>query len=69
MKHQSFFIQGKVGMSEENRTPTKKLVEIGDFYQSGQSASEGQNNWQSQFLDGRMSSSEVDRRITRSLPP
>ena len=50
-------------MLEENRTPTRQFVEVGDVHPSGQSASEGEDNLQSQLLDRRMSSSEVDRII------
>ena len=54
-------------MSEENRTPTRELVEIGDVHFFGESASERESKLQSQLLDGRMSSSEVHGRINATV--
>ena len=54
-------------MFEENRTPTKQLVEVGDVHYSGKSAIEGEDNLQSQLLDRKMFSNEVDRRINATV--
>ena len=54
-------------MSEENRTPTRLLVEAGDVHKSGESTGEGEDNLQSQLLNRRMSSSEVDRRTNGTV--
>ena len=56
-------------MSEENRTPTRQFVEHGDVHHFGETASEGESNLQFQLLDGRMSSSEVYRRINATASP
>ena len=56
-------------MSEENRTSTRQFVEIGDVHHSGESASEGEDNLQSQLLDRRLPSSEVDRGIDAIVAP
>ena len=51
-------------MFEENRTtPTRQFIKVGDIHHSGESASEGEDNLQSQLLDRRLSSGEVDRKI------
>ena len=50
-------------MSEENRTSTRQFVEVGDVHHSDESASEGEENLQSQLLDRRLFSTEVDWRI------
>ena len=56
-------------MSEEDRTPTRQLVEVGDVHLSGESASGGEDNLQSQLLDRRLSSSEVGRTINAIAGP
>ena len=56
-------------MSEENRTPTRQFVEIGDLHASGESGSEAEDQLQSQLLDRKISSSEVDRRINAIVSP
>ena len=57
-------------MFEENRTtPTRHFVEVGDIHHSGESASEGEDNLQSQLLERRLSSSEVDRKINAISAP
>ena len=50
-------------MSERNRTPTQQFVEVGDAHISAESASDFEDNLQSQLLERRIFSSEVDRRI------
>ena len=47
-------------MSEENRTPSRQFVEIGDIHHSVDSAGKGEGNLKSQLLDRGMSTSEVD---------
>ena len=56
-------------MSEENRTSTRQFVQIGDVLNSGESVSEGDDNFRSQLLDRRLSSSEVDRRMNAIVAP
>ena len=56
-------------MSEENRTPTRQFGDVGDSHHWGESASKGKDNLQSQSLDRRMFSSEVDRRIKAIVAP
>ena len=56
-------------MSKENKTPTRQFVEVGDAHNSGESASEIEENLQSQLIDRRFSSSEVDRRINGIVAP
>ena len=58
-------------MSGENRTPTRQFDEVGDVHHSGESASERENNLQSQLLDRRMFffSNEVERRINAIVAP
>ena len=41
-------------MSEENRTPTRQFVEVGDVHHSSESASEGEENLRSQLLCRRI---------------
>ena len=48
-------------MSEENRTFTRQSVELGEAHISSRSAGDGEENLQSQLLDRRMTSSEIDR--------
>ena len=43
--------------------PTRQIVELGDTHNSGEAASESQRNLQSQLLDRRLTSSDIDRRI------
>ena len=50
-------------MSEEMKTPTRLFFELGDAYISNDSVSDGEEKFQSQLLDHRMTSSEVDKRI------
>ena len=50
-------------MSEENTTPTRQFVETGFAPKPAESASEAEDNLQSQSIECRLSSSEVDRRI------
>ena len=68
MKTQTLSIQLKVSMSEENKTPTRQLVEVGDVHHLGESSSEVEDNFQSHLLERRMSSIEVDRRINAIVP-
>ena len=49
--------------SEENRTLTRQFVENGDLHASGESGSEAEDQVQSQLLDRKILSSEVDRKI------
>ena len=56
-------------MSDENRTPTGQFVKIGDAHKSGKSASDVEDNLQSQQLDRILSSSEVDRKINAIVVP
>ena len=57
-------------MSEENRTPTtRQLAEVGDVHHSGESASEREDNLQSQLLDCRLSSIEVNKKINAIVGP
>ena len=56
-------------MSEETRTPKRPFIEVRDVHHSGESASEREDNLQSQLLDSRMSSSEVHRRINAIFAP
>ena len=50
-------------MSEENRTPTRQLVEIGEAHLSVESANDAEDNLQSQLLERKLLSSEFDRKI------
>ena len=54
-------------MSEERRTPTRLFVETGDVHKSSESTSEGEDTLQSQLINQRMSSSEVDRRTNGTV--
>ena len=56
-------------MCEEIRTPVRHSVEIGDAHNSVESASDIEDNLQSQLLERRFSSSEVDRRINPIVAP
>ena len=56
-------------MSEENRTSTRQFVEIGDAPNSIEPASDAEGNLQSQLLERRLSSSEVERRINAKVAP
>ena len=56
-------------MTEDNRTPSRQFVEVGDAHISGESACEVEDNLQSQLLDRRLSSSEVDWRINAIVAP
>ena len=56
-------------MSEENRTPTRQFVQIGEAHSSAESASGVEDNLQSQLLERRFSSSEVERRINAIVAP
>ena len=56
-------------MSEKNRTPTIQFGQVGDVHHSGESASDGEENLRSQLLDRRMSSSEVDWRMSAIVTP
>ena len=56
-------------MYDGKRTPTGQFVEVGDVPQSGESASEGEDNLQSQFEEGRKFSSEVNSRINVIVAP
>ena len=40
-------------MSEENKTPTQRLKEIGDAHNSAESTSDVEDNSQSQLLERR----------------
>ena len=50
-------------MSEGNRTPTRHFVEIGYAHVSAESANDVEDNLQSQILERKLSSNEVDERI------
>ena len=63
------FIGRKTIISEEHRPPNKQFIEVIDFHHSGESASEREDNLQSQSLDRRISSSEVDRKIKAIVAP
>ena len=41
-------------MSEENKTSTRQLVEVGDVHPSGETTIDGEENLRSQLLDCRM---------------
>ena len=56
-------------MSEENKTPTRPFIEIGDAHNQVESASDVEDNLQSQLLERKFSSSEVDRRIKAISAP
>ena len=56
-------------MSEGNRTPTPKFVDIGNVHASVGSTSDGEDNLQSQLLERKLSSSKVDRRINAIVAP
>ena len=56
-------------MSEENRTPTREFIETGDAHVSAESASDVEDNPQSQLLERKLSSSEIDRRINAIVAP
>ena len=57
-------------MSEKNRTPTRQFVEIVEAqHDSAESASDLEDNLQSQLLERRISSTELDRRITAIVAP
>ena len=56
-------------MSEENTTPTRKFAEVSDVHHLREPRSEWSYNLQSQLLDRRISSSEVDMRIKAIVAP
>ena len=56
-------------MSEENLTPTRLLVELGDVHHSRESGNDGEKNLLSRLLDRRMTSSEIDSRINAIVAP
>ena len=56
-------------MSEENITPTRQFTEIGDVHHSGESAKEREDYLQSQLVDRRLCSNEVNRRINAIVAP
>ena len=56
-------------MSEENRTPTRHFVKLGDVYHSGGSGNDGEENLRSNLLDRRLTSSEMDRKINSIVAP
>ena len=56
-------------MSEANRTTTWQFVEIGDTHVSTESASDVEDNLQSQLLDWKLGSSEVGRRNNAIVAP
>ena len=58
-------------MSEENRTPTRHFVKLGDAHNLGESATanNGEENLRSLLLERRMTSSETDRRIDAIVAP
>ena len=56
-------------MSEENRIPTRQFVEVDDAHVSVESANDVEDNLQSQLLERKLSSSEVDRRINAIVVP
>ena len=65
----SLYVNLKLPMVEENQTPTGQFVEIGDAHNSGESATEGGDTLQSQLLDHRLSSCEIDRRMNAIVAP
>ena len=56
-------------MSEENRTPTRQFVENGYTHKSAESAADVADNLQSQALERRLSSIEVDGGINAMVAP
>ena len=56
-------------MSEGNRKPTRQFVEIGDAHVATESGSDTGDNLQSQLLDRKSSSSEIDRIINAIVAP
>ena len=56
-------------MSEENRTPTRQFVELGDAHMSAESGSDAEDILQSQTLDRMLSSREVDRILHAIVAP
>ena len=50
-------------MSEENRTPTRQSVNVGEAHPSSECVSEREGSLQSFLLERRTSSSEVDKNI------
>ena len=56
-------------MSEEDRRLTRQFVEIGDAHISAESACDVEDNLQSQILERKISSSEVDRRTIAIVAP
>ena len=56
-------------MSERNRTPARLFVEVGDAHASAESASDVEDKLQSQLLERKLSSSEVDRRMDAIIAP
>ena len=69
VKTHSFSIQPKISLTEEHRTPTRQFVEVGDIHHLGEFTSEEEDTLQSQFLDRRMPSNEVDWRINAIVAP
>ena len=51
-------------MSDENRTPTMNFVEVSGVHHSGQSSSDGGVSLRSQLRDPKVTSIEVDRRLS-----
>ena len=56
-------------MYEENTTPNRQFVKIGDARNSVESVSDVEDNLQSQSPERRICSSEVDRRINAIAAP
>ena len=56
-------------MSEGNRTPTQQFVEVGDAHVSAESTNDVEDNLQSDLLERKLSSSQVDRRINSIVAP
>ena len=56
-------------MSEANRLPTRQFVEIGNSHVLAESASDFDDDLQSQLLERKLSSGEVDKRINPIVAP
>ena len=59
----------KLTTCKENRTPTRQFVEIDKSHVLAESGSDTKDQLQSQLLDWKLSSSEVDRRRNAIVAP
>ena len=62
IKQNSSCRRSRNNMSEGDRTLTWQFVEVGDAHVSAESASDVEDNLQSQILERKLSSSDIDRR-------